>query len=170
VANTGSRLLISGPSGVGQGSGRAPAAQLEPARANPFVSVNSARITPERFEEELFGEEPMASCPCGPAGNGRWGHALSRRGGRHAPVDPGAHPACADRAGLLRVGGARQIRVDVRVVSSTSRNLEKEIAEKRFREDLFYRLNVVPVACPAADRAARRHSRAGQPFLRPLRQ
>jgi two-component system nitrogen regulation response regulator NtrX len=49
---------------------------------------------------------------------------------------------------FVRVGGHRQIRVDVRVVSSTSRNLEKEIAEKRFREDLFYRLNVVPVHVP----------------------
>jgi two-component system nitrogen regulation response regulator NtrX len=50
---------------------------------------------------------------------------------------------------FVRVGGHRQIRVDVRVVSSTSRNLEKEIAERRFREDLFYRLNVVPVSIPA---------------------
>ncbi|HZV09696.1 MAG TPA: sigma 54-interacting transcriptional regulator, partial [Novosphingobium sp.] len=49
---------------------------------------------------------------------------------------------------FVRVGGHRQIRVDVRVVSSTSRNLEKEIAERRFREDLFYRLNVVPVSVP----------------------
>jgi len=49
---------------------------------------------------------------------------------------------------FVRVGGNRQIRVDVRVVSSTSRNLEKEIIEKTFREDLFYRLNVVPVAVP----------------------
>jgi two-component system nitrogen regulation response regulator NtrX len=54
---------------------------------------------------------------------------------------------------FVRVGGNRQIRVDVRVVSSTSRDLEREIAERRFREDLFYRLNVVPVQVPAlADR------------------
>jgi two-component system nitrogen regulation response regulator NtrX len=50
---------------------------------------------------------------------------------------------------FVRVGGHRQIRVDVRVVSATSRDLEKEIAERRFREDLFYRLNVVPVAVPS---------------------
>jgi two-component system, NtrC family, nitrogen regulation response regulator NtrX len=50
---------------------------------------------------------------------------------------------------FVRVGGHRQIRVDVRVVSSSSRNLEREIAERRFREDLFYRLNVVPVSVPA---------------------
>ena len=50
---------------------------------------------------------------------------------------------------FVRVGGHRQIRVDVRVVSATSRDLEKEIAERRFREDLFYRLNVVPVTIPA---------------------
>ena len=54
---------------------------------------------------------------------------------------------------FVRVGGNRQIGVDVRVVSSTSRDLEMEIEEKRFREDLFYRLNVVPVAIPPlADR------------------
>ena len=50
---------------------------------------------------------------------------------------------------FVRVGGHRQIRVDVRVVSSTARDLEREIAERRFREDLFYRLNVVPVAIPS---------------------
>src|SRR5690606_12192664 len=53
---------------------------------------------------------------------------------------------------FVRAGGHRQIGVDVRVVSSTARDLEKEIAEKRFREDLFYRLNVVPVAVPSLAR------------------
>ena len=53
---------------------------------------------------------------------------------------------------FVRAGGNRQIGVDVRVVSSTARDLEKEIEEKRFREDLFYRLNVVPVAIPPAGR------------------
>ena len=68
---------------------------------------------------------------------------------------------------FVRVGGSRQIRVDVRVVSSTSRNLEREIAEKRFREDLFYRLNVVPVAVPSlAERREDIPALAGHFFAR----
>ena len=150
VAHTGSRLLISGPAGAGKEvaarllhawSGRA---------ANAFVSVNSARITPERFEQELFGEEQD-------------GHLvrpglLEMADGGTLYFDEVADMPLSTQARILRVlteqafvrvGGHRQIRVDVRVVSSTSRNLEREIAERRFREDLFYRLNVVPVTVPA---------------------
>ena len=68
-----------------------------------------------------------------------------------------------------RVGGQRPVKVDVRVLSATSRNLAEEIAAGRFREDLYYRLNVVPVRLPPLARAARGYSRAGQPFPRPLR-
>ncbi|GGY97159.1 sigma-54-dependent Fis family transcriptional regulator [Novosphingobium colocasiae] len=149
IANTGSRLLISGPAG----SGKEVAARLlhtwSPRAQSAFVSVNSARITPERFEQELFGEEE----------NG----ALVRPGllemadGGTLYFDEVADMPLSTQARILRVltdqafvrvGGSRQIRVDVRVVSSTSRDLEKEIAERRFREDLFYRLNVVPIAIP----------------------
>lgn len=150
VANTGSRLLITGPAGSGKEvaarllhswSGRAHAA---------FITVNSARITPERFEQELFGEEA--------------GGKLVRAGllemadGGTLFLDEVADMPLSTQARILRVlteqsivrvGGTRQIRVDVRVVSSTSRDLEREIAERRFREDLFYRLNVVPVSIPS---------------------
>jgi two-component system nitrogen regulation response regulator NtrX len=150
VANTGSRLLITGPAG----SGKEVAARLlhawSPRAANAFVSVNSARITPERFEQELFGEEAEG--------------ALIRAGllemadGGTLYLDEVADMPLSTQARILRVltdqafvrvGGTRQIRVDVRVVSSSSRDLEKEIAERRFREDLFYRLNVVPISIPA---------------------
>jgi len=150
VANTGSRLLISGPAG----SGKEVAARLlhswSPRAGNAFVSVNSARITPERFEQELFGEEA--------------GGKLIRPGlletadGGTLYFDEVADMPLSTQARILRVlteqsfvrvGGNRQIRVDVRVVSSTARDLEKEIAERRFREDLFYRLNVVPVRLPS---------------------
>jgi two-component system nitrogen regulation response regulator NtrX len=150
VANTGSRLLISGPAG----SGKEVAARLlhswSPRASNAFVSVNSARITPERFEQELFGEEA--------------GGKLIRPGlletadGGTLYFDEVADMPLSTQARILRVlteqsfvrvGGNRQIRVDVRVVSSTARDLEKEIAERRFREDLFYRLNVVPVRLPS---------------------
>lgn len=150
VANTGSRLLIAGPAG----SGKEVAARLlhswSPRADHAFVTVNSARITPERFEHELFGEEQ--------------GGKLVRAGllemadGGTLYLDEVADMPLSTQARILRVltdqafvrvGGHRQIRVDVRVVSSTARSLEKEIAERRFREDLFYRLNVVPVGIPS---------------------
>ncbi|KHK91513.1 nitrogen assimilation response regulator NtrX [Novosphingobium malaysiense] len=150
VANTGSRLLIAGPAG----SGKEVAARLlhawSPRAGNAFVSVNSARITPERFEQELFGEETEGSLI-------RPGLLEMADGGTlyfdevsDMPLSTQARilRVLTDQA-FVRVGGTRQIRVDVRVVSSTSRDLEKEIAERRFREDLFYRLNVVPVSIPA---------------------
>ena len=150
VANTGSRLLISGPAGVGKEVAARMLHAWSPRAENAFVSVNSARITPERFEQELFGEEQD-------------GHLvrpglLEMADGGTLYLDEVADMPLSTQARILRVlteqafvrvGGHRQIRVDVRVVSSTSRNLEREIAERRFREDLFYRLNVVPVHVPA---------------------
>jgi len=150
VANTGSRVLISGPAG----SGKEVAARLlhawSPRAEKAFVTVNSARITPERFEQELFGEEA----------DGRLVRAglLEMADGGTLYFDEVADMPISTQARILRVlteqsfvraGGSRQIGVDVRVVSSTSRDLEKEIEEKRFREDLFYRLNVVPVRLPS---------------------
>ncbi|NKJ41994.1 MULTISPECIES: sigma-54-dependent transcriptional regulator [unclassified Novosphingobium] len=149
VANTGSRLLITGPAG----SGKEVAARLlhswSPRAQNAFITVNSARITPERFEQELFGEEA----------DGKLVRAglLEMADGGTLFLDEVADMPPSSQARILRVlteqafvrvGGHRQIRVDVRVVSSSSRPLEKEIAERRFREDLFYRLNVVPVTIP----------------------
>lgn len=150
VANTGSRLLITGPAG----SGKEVAARLlhswSPRSDHAFVTVNSARITPERFEQELFGEEI----------DGKLVRAglLEMADGGTLFLDEVAEMPASSQARILRVlteqsfvrvGGHRQIRVDVRVVSSTSRPLEKEIAERRFREDLYYRLNVVPVSIPS---------------------
>ena len=150
IANTGSRLLITGPAG----SGKEVAARLlhgwSPRAGNAFVCVNSARITPERFEKELFGEEE--------AGNLVRAGLLEMADGGTLYFDEVADMPLPTQARILRVltdqkfvrvGGNREIGVDVRVVSSTSRDLEREIAERRFREDLFYRLNVVPVSLPA---------------------
>ena len=154
VANTGSRLLISGPAGAGKEVAARLLHSWSGRAANAFVSVNSARITPERFEQELFGEEQDGKLI-------RAGLLETANGGT-LYLDEVADMPLSTQARILRVlteqafvrvGGHRQIRVDVRVVSSSSRNLEREIAERRFREDLFYRLNVVPVQVPAlADR------------------
>jgi len=149
IANTGSRLLISGPAGVGKEVAARLLHSWSPRAANAFVSVNSARITPERFEHELFGEEVDGKLI-------RAGLLEMADGGTLYLDEVGDMPLSTQarilrvltEQSFARVGGHRQIRVDVRVVSSTSRNLEKEIAERRFREDLFYRLNVVPVSVP----------------------
>lgn len=150
IANTGSRLLISGPAGAGKEVAARLLHQWSSRDANPFVVVNSARITPERFEQELFGEEADGKLV-------RPG-LLEMADGGTLYLDEVADMPASTQARILRVltdqafvrvGGNRQIRVDVRVVSSTSRDLENEIAEKRFREDLFYRLNVVPLRIPS---------------------
>jgi len=150
VAGTGSRVLITGPAGVG----KEVAARLLhnwSQRANaPFVVVSAARMTPERVEEELFGVEE--------------GGELARPGlleqahGGTLFLDEIADMPMPAQAKILRVltdqsftrvGGQRVVKVDMRVVSSTSKQLSEEIAAGRFREDLFYRLNVVPVHLPA---------------------
>jgi two-component system nitrogen regulation response regulator NtrX len=150
VASTGSRVLISGP----PGAGKEVAARLLHAWSarsdGAFVLVNSARITPERFEQELFGEE-VGGKQVRPG-------LLELADGGTLYLDEIADMPLSTQARILRVltdqsfvrvGGTRQIGVDVRVVSSTTRDLTVEMAEKRFREDLFYRLNVVPVVLPS---------------------
>ncbi|WP_203309943.1 MULTISPECIES: sigma-54-dependent transcriptional regulator [Sphingomonas] len=150
VAATGSRVLIMGPAGVGKEI----AARLLHGWSNradaPFVIVSAARMTPERVEEELFGVEEGGDLV-------RPGLLEQAHGGTLF-LDEIADMPVATQARILRVltdqsfsriGGTRIVKVDVRVVSATSRDLTQEIAGGRFREDLYYRLNVVPVSIPA---------------------
>lgn len=150
VAATGSRVLIMGPAGVGKEI----AARLLHGWSNradaPFVIVSAARMTPERVEEELFGVEEGGDLV-------RPGLLEQAHGGTLF-LDEIADMPIATQARILRVltdqsfsriGGTRIVKVDVRVVSATSRDLTQEIAGGRFREDLYYRLNVVPVSIPA---------------------
>jgi len=154
VAATGSRVLIMGAAGVG----KEVAARLLHGWSNraqaPFVIVSAARMIPERVEEELFGVEEGGDLV-------RPGLLEQAHGGTLF-LDEIADMPIATQARILRVltdqsfsrvGGTRVVKVDVRVVSATARDLTAEIAEGRFREDLYYRLNVVPVAIPPlADR------------------
>ena len=149
VANTGSRVLITGPAGAGKEVAARLLHAWSPRADKAFVSVNSARITPERFEHELFGEEEEGKLE-------RPG-LLEMADGGTLYLDEVADMPENTQARILRVltdqsfvrvGGNRQIGVDVRVVSSTAKDLLTEIEERRFREDLFYRLNVVPIDIP----------------------
>lgn len=149
VASTGSRVLVQG----GPGVGKEVAARLlhgwSQRAAGPFVIVSAARMTPERVEEELFGIEE--------AGDLVRPGLLEQAHGGTLFLDEIADMPVATQARILRVltdqsfsrvGGQRIVKVDVRVVSATARDLTAEIAEGRFREDLYYRLNVVPVTIP----------------------
>ncbi|MGB7374591.1 sigma-54-dependent transcriptional regulator [Pontixanthobacter sp.] len=150
VAGTGSRVLITGPAGAGKEVAARLLHSWSPRAQNAFVIVNSARITPERFEQELFGEES----------NGKLVRPglLEMADGGTLYLDEVADMPLSTQARILRVltdqsfvrvGGIRQIGVDVRVVSSSARNLQQAMEESSFREDLFYRLNVVPVQVPS---------------------
>jgi two-component system nitrogen regulation response regulator NtrX len=150
VAPTNSRILIRGASG----SGKELAARFihaKSARADgPFVVLNAAAMAPERVEEELFGTEDRA----GPRKVG----ALEEAHGGTLYIDEVADMPLETQGKVLRVlveqkflriGGANKVSVDVRIISSTSRDLEREMQEGRFRQDLYHRLSVVPLRVPS---------------------
>ena len=151
VAPTNSRIMIVGPSGSGKELGARTIHQLS-ARANgPFIVINAAAITPERMEVELFGVDQSNGS------DGRKSGALEEAHGGTLFIDDVADLPRETQNKILRVlvdqtfqrvGGSNKISVDVRIVSSTTRNLEVEIAEGRFREDLYHRLSVVPIRVP----------------------
>ena len=149
VAPTGSRILIAGPSG----SGKEVAARLIHARsrraANPFVAINCAMMAPARIEAELFGVEADGARKIG---------LLELAHGGTLFLDEVADMPLETQGKILRVlidqtfqrvGGSTRVQVDVRVISSSTRDLRAEIEAARFREDLYHRLNVVPVRVPS---------------------
>jgi two-component system, NtrC family, nitrogen regulation response regulator NtrX len=150
VAPTGSRVLITGPAGVGKEVAARMLHGWSPRLEAPFIVVSAARMTPDRVEEELFGTERSDELVT-PG-------LLERAHGGTLFLDEIADMPLTTQGRILRVltdqsfsriGGQRTVKVDVRVVSSTSRDLSMEIAAGRFREDFFYRLNVVPVHIPS---------------------
>ena len=153
LAPTNSRVLISGPSG----SGKEVAARLiheRSPRANaPFVVVNCATMIPDRMEVELFGtEEPGA----GDESSGKVGTFEAAHNGTilldevsDMPLETqGKIVRVLQEQVFERVGGSTRVEVDVRVIATVTKDLAEEIGAGRFREDLFYRLNVVPIELP----------------------
>ena len=150
VAPTNSRVLIVGPSGAGKELAARTLHQLSARASGPFIVINAAAITPERMETELFGVEANG-------GGGRKMGALEDAHDGTLFIDDVADLPRETQNKILRVlvdqtfqrvGGSSKVAVDVRIVASTSRNLEVAIAEGTFREDLYHRLSVVPIRVP----------------------
>ncbi|MFM2130519.1 MAG: hypothetical protein RL477_2065 [Pseudomonadota bacterium] len=153
VAPTNSRVLITGPAGAGK-EVVARMIHAESPRANePFVAINCASMRPDRLEIELFGAEAGIEGPDLPRHPGVFEHAhkgtLFLDEVADMPIETqGKIVRVLQEQTFERVGGANRIEVDVRVIAATSRNLEDLIREGHFREDLYYRLNVVPIQVP----------------------
>jgi DNA-binding NtrC family response regulator len=153
VAPTKASVLITGESGVGKELVADAIHNLSPRRAGPLVKVHCAALAESLLESELFGHE-----------KGAFTGALARKRGRFELANEGT--LFLDEIGEInqnvqikilrvlqdrkfeRVGGEETIETDVRIVAATNRDLKKEIAEGRFREDLYYRLNVVNIHVP----------------------
>jgi two-component system, NtrC family, response regulator len=154
VAPTHASVLITGESGTGKELVAKAIHVNSPRRTQPFIAVNCAALSQNLLESELFGHE-----------KGAFTGAVAMRKGRFELADRGTifldeigEIPLAVQSKLLRVlqektfervGGSKTIEVDVRVVSASNRDLREEVAAGRFREDLFYRLNVIPVNLPA---------------------
>ena len=154
VAGTPARVLITGENGTGKELVARAIHRGSPRAKKPFVEVNCAAIPSELIESELFGHM-----------KGSFTGAIADRAGKFEQADGGTlfldeigDMSLSAQAKVLRVlqdgvvtriGGSKPIQVDVRVLAATNKHLEDEIANGRFREDLFYRLNVVPITVPA---------------------
>jgi two-component system nitrogen regulation response regulator NtrX len=147
------RVLICGENGTGKELVAAAIHQKSPRRKRPFVKLNCAAIPRDLIESELFGHE-----------KGAFTGATTRKEGKFELADTGTllldeigDMSLDTQAKLLRVleenefehlGGKTSIKVDVRVISSTNKDLPKEISEGNFREDLFFRVSVIPIVVP----------------------
>lgn len=150
VTKSNGRVMLQGPSGAGKEL----AARYIHANSNrsaaPFVTLNCAGVEPDRMEEVLFGRETLE--------RGVEAGLLEQANGGIVYFDEVADMPIGTQTKILRVlvdqsftrvGGTDKQKVDLRVISSTSKDLEAEIAADRFREELFHRLNVVPISVPS---------------------
>ncbi len=153
VADTPSTVLITGESGTGKELVAKALHQLSARKGGPFIKINCAAIPKTLMESELFGYEKGAFTGAVGSKPGRF--ELADRGTLfldeigEIPVEMQVKLLRAlQESEFERVGGIKTIKVDVRLITATNRDLEKEIEAKNFREDLYYRLNVVPLHIP----------------------
>jgi DNA-binding NtrC family response regulator len=159
VAPTDARVLITGENGTGKEVVARKVHALSQRKGGPFVEVNCAAIPSELIESELFGHEKGAFTSAVKQRKGRFEQAqsgtlfLDEIGDMALPAQAKMLRALQERV-IQRVGGDKNIKIDVRVLAATNKDLQVEIAEGRFREDLFHRLNVIPIHVPRlADRS-----------------
>ena len=154
VAPTNSRVMIVGPLGAGKEQAARMLHALSHRAPAPFVTLQAATMAPERIETELFGAEDQGAVARIGALEEAHGGTLFIDEVADMPLETqGKIVRALVEQNFVRVGGSRRVKVDVRIVSSTSRDLRDLIAGGRFREDLFHRLSVVPVQVPSlADR------------------
>lgn len=153
VAPTNSRVMVSGPPGSGKEVVARSLHNQSRRAGGPFIVVSAATIEPDRMEMELFGEEARQEAGSGPRKIG----LLERAHGGTLFLDEVSDMPVQTQNKILRVlldqtfqriGGSRPVSVDVRVISSTSRDLPRLVEEGLFRGDLYHRLNVVPIEVP----------------------
>jgi two-component system response regulator HydG len=153
VAPTGATVLLLGESGTGKEIIANAIHQNSPRREKPYVKVNCAALPETLLESELFGHE-----------KGAFTGAIDKKKGRFERADGGTifldeigEMSLPTQTKILRVlqerdfepvGGTKTIKVDVRIIAATNKHLEEEVSKGRFREDLYYRINVVPIIIP----------------------
>ncbi len=184
IAATGATVLLTGESGTGKELAARALHQLSRRAQGPFVAVNCAAVPEGLIEAEFFGAEKGAFTGADRERAGKFEAAaggtlfLDEIGELPLALQPKLLRALAD-GNITRVGGVREIATDVRVLAATNRDLAQEVGAGRFREDLYYRLAVVPLRLPAlrerredlpalvvhlAERAQRRHGVSVEPF------
>ncbi len=153
VAPMKTTVLVLGESGTGKELVARSIHHLSPRAAEPFVAVNCAAIPKDLIENELFGHEKGAFTGAQDIKPGRFELAdkgtifLDEIGDMEMTLQSKLLRVLQERE-IERVGGTKAIRVDLRVIAASNKNLRSEVAAERFREDLFYRLNVFPIVIP----------------------
>lgn len=153
VAATESTVLLTGKSGTGKELAARMLHNLSPRHQYPFIAVNCAAITETLLESELFGHEKGAFTGAMARKRGRF--ELAEKGtifldeiGEMSPAMQSKLLRVLEERQMFRVGGVDAVAIDVRLVAATNRNLREEIKNNRFREDLYFRLNVFPIELP----------------------